>query len=131
MVVQNLITELHYYLKKLKESVEKYLKACLVFYDDPTERTHIITQLIDKCVENSNDFSIISDICMELDNYGLELRYPCYEGRAFVSDEEIETYLGTLNTVSEFAHNLLDEVIDKYNKKNKEINKKQFAEEEL
>lgn len=60
-----------------QQSVEKYLKAFLVYHNKPFRKTHNIAELIELCAEIDGDFQKLEEIkAHELTVYATELRYP-------------------------------------------------------
>lgn len=59
-----------------QQSAEKYLKAALVHFEKPIEKTHDLTflaELLQECVDVSDEFY---RACASLTKYGVKARYP-------------------------------------------------------
>jgi len=59
-----------------QQSAEKYLKAYLAFKEIETLKTHDLVLLNDLCQKHDTEFSLLSDECLRLTDYGVSIRYP-------------------------------------------------------
>ena len=59
-----------------QQSAEKYLKGYIASQDDKVIRTHDLVDLNKKCRNYVADFSKISEECLRLTDYGVNVRYP-------------------------------------------------------
>jgi HEPN domain-containing protein len=59
-----------------QQSVEKILKGFLISNNIVAPKTHDLQQLRIMCVDIDNDFEDLEDVCMELNPYGVQPRYP-------------------------------------------------------
>ena len=59
-----------------QQSAEKYLKGYMAFHNHKVIKTHDLTLLNKICVEIDNNFKSIEDDCIELVDYGVQVRYP-------------------------------------------------------
>lgn len=59
-----------------QQSSEKYLKGYIALNGGNIVKTHDLTLLNKLCVKYDNDFRQIEDDCIELVDYGVQVRYP-------------------------------------------------------
>jgi len=59
-----------------QQSAEKYLKGYIALKGGHIIKTHDLTHLNKFCVKYDNDFYKIEDECVELVDYGVQVRYP-------------------------------------------------------
>jgi HEPN domain-containing protein len=59
-----------------EQAAEKYLKAYLIYNDEPIAKTHDLVFLNKKCIKQDKDFEKITKECIRLTNYGVNIRYP-------------------------------------------------------
>ncbi|MGL4671068.1 HEPN domain-containing protein [Cetobacterium sp.] len=59
-----------------QQSAEKYLKGFLLLNGEKLQRTHDLIFLNNICKKYSSEFENIEDDCLELIDYGVEVRYP-------------------------------------------------------
>lgn len=61
----------------MQQCVEKYLKAFLIFHGCEIGRTHVLEELIRRCMEIDPDFQQLFDMDAHLlTSYAVEARYP-------------------------------------------------------
>ena len=84
-----------------QQSVEKYLKAYLIFLDIPFKFTHDLVYLLDLMVQKDPDFHNYYEIVSELQGYAIEVRYP--NETIFLSKEKVETALMIARNVRELV----------------------------
>jgi HEPN domain-containing protein len=78
------------------QSVEKYLKAYLVFLNIVPKKTHDLRFLNDLCIEKDNEFQIVSALCDVLNKFSNDVRYPHkYE----VNETDVQFSLNTVEKV--------------------------------
>lgn len=59
-----------------QQSVEKFLKAFLVYHKIDFERVHSLEYLIKLCSTVDTEFEILYEITKDLSDYAIEIRYP-------------------------------------------------------
>jgi len=59
-----------------EQAAEKMLKGILVRFDIEPPRTHDLIQLCKLCCEADARFERLTDACLELTPYGVQVRYP-------------------------------------------------------
>ncbi len=60
-----------------QQTVEKYLKAFLIYNQKEISRTHDLTFLINQCIKIDEEFKILFELEVDtLTFYAVELRYP-------------------------------------------------------
>jgi len=59
-----------------QQAAEKMLKAFLVSNEISPPRTHDLRQLCEMCIEISDSFDNLKDVCTALNPYGVQPRYP-------------------------------------------------------
>jgi len=88
-----------------QQTVEKGLKAFLVWRVAPFEKVHSLTYLLDLCERQDPGFTSIRDRAETLAPYAVEVRYPG-EARE-IAQTEAEEALATAEMVWKFVLNLL------------------------
>ena len=58
------------------QAVEKYLKGFLIYYDIIPQKTHDLLLLTNLCIEKNNEFGSIIPLCIFLNNFVNDIRYP-------------------------------------------------------
>ena len=83
-----------------QQSAEKYLKGYIILMGGKSIKTHDLTMLNRLCTQYSWDFKDIEDDCIELVNYGVQVRYPyemmleeCDMKQAIISAKRIEQHI--------------------------------------
>ena len=71
-----------------QQALEKYLKAYLIASSIPFKYTHDLVYLLELIISEDLDFKKYYEICLELQGYAVEIRYP--DGMVFPSEELIE-----------------------------------------
>ena len=88
-----------------QQSVEKMLKAFLVWKTVPFEKVHSLNYLLDLCEEVEPEWGSLREKAETLAPYAVEIRYP---GEVIeVSLEEAQEALYTAKAVRDFVLNLL------------------------
>ena len=59
-----------------QQSAEKYLKGYLVYHSTVFEKNHNLIVLNKKCMKIEKDFKQITNECVSLNPYSVEVRYP-------------------------------------------------------
>lgn len=86
-----------------QQSAEKYLKGYIALNGGSIIKTHDLTLLNKLCVKYNNDFRKIEDDCIELVDYGVQVRYPF--------NLDLEEY--DMKNAIESANSIRDFIIDK------------------
>jgi HEPN domain-containing protein len=91
-----------------QQSVEKALKAYLVYLDIPFRKTHSLTYLLDLLVEHENISDEMYSDLEKLESYAVEIRYPdnLYEP----SEEEAKEALKIASKIVNFVINKIGTV---------------------
>lgn len=84
-----------------QQSVEKTLKAFLVWKCVPFDRVHNLTYLLDLCEVENGDFSVLQEIVEVLTPYAVEVRYPGV--KLGLSLEDVTEALNGAETVWNFV----------------------------
>ncbi|MCD6122556.1 MAG: HEPN domain-containing protein [Spirochaetales bacterium] len=84
-----------------QQSVEKYLKAFLIFEGKQPEKTHIIEKLLMECVEIDKGFIYFDEITAGFTYYAVENRYP--DDFYIPSVEEAEEAVSAAEKIKEFV----------------------------
>lgn len=61
-----------------EQAVEKMLKGFLVYHDVDVPKTHDLVQLCELCSSISSEFDTISEMCLDLSPYAVQIRYPSH-----------------------------------------------------
>jgi len=59
-----------------QQCVEKYLKAFIVKHHGEIKKTHNLEELCKVCTVIDGGFIAISDLCIDLTDFAVEIRYP-------------------------------------------------------
>ena len=59
-----------------QQCAEKYLKAFIVKHNGEIKKTHNLEELCKACTVFDGDFAEIKDLCIDLTDYAVEIRYP-------------------------------------------------------
>jgi HEPN domain-containing protein len=83
-----------------QQSAEKYLKGYIAFIGGTILKTHDLTILNKTCKQHDENFQNIDDDCVELVDYGVQVRYPFHFDleesdmrQAIESAERIKKYI--------------------------------------
>ena len=88
-----------------QQTVEKALKAFLVWKAVPFEKVHSLAYLLDLCEAQELEFASLRDKAETLAPYAVEVRYP---GEVMeISQEEAQEALATAEAVGNFILNLI------------------------
>jgi HEPN domain-containing protein len=68
------------------QSIEKYLKAYLIFHDIVPEKTHNLLFLNNICIEKDKKFEEVITECGYMNRFGIDTRYP---RRIETKDEDV------------------------------------------
>ncbi len=90
-----------------QQSAEKYLKAYLAQHDFEFEKTHNLLYLLELVKKKDNDFEVIRDQLIVLNDYGVEVRYPGGWIKPFL--EDTQEALQKAKEVKEFVSGKLPE----------------------
>jgi HEPN domain-containing protein len=83
-----------------QQSIEKFLKAFLVYKDFHFKKTHDLEELRDKCAEYDRDFQTLD--FFNLTDYAVEYRYPTDD--LTPGKEEINHYLNLVQKTKELVN---------------------------
>jgi len=87
-----------------QQTVEKSLKAFLVFHGVSVQKTHDLTALLRACVEIDSDFSAFYDVCECMAPMAVAVRYPDhYEP----TQHDMETAFSGASKIYDFVHHKL------------------------
>lgn len=88
-----------------QQSIEKALKAFLVWKNEPFEKTHNISYLIDLCKTHGLEIDFLRDKAGILTFYAVEFRYPSDELK--ISKEEADEALEIAKDVWRLISNII------------------------
>lgn len=94
-----------------QQSVEKYLKACLIMYGYSVYKSHDLFELLGYCIKENKKFEKIKDECISLTNYAVETRYPFH--KFDLEESDVKSAIEAMNK----CNNLIIDILDKYIKK--------------
>ena len=98
-----------------QQSVEKYLKACLIMYGYAVYKSHDLYELLGNCIKENEEFEKIKDECISLTNYAVETRYPFH--KFDLEEQDVKAAVESMNK----CNNLMIDILDKYIKDNENI----------
>jgi HEPN domain-containing protein len=84
-----------------QQSVEKYLKAYLIFLEIPFKRVHSLNYLLSLINEKIEIEENIFEIASNLEDYAVEIRYP--DTTIELCSEDIENAILIAKTIREFV----------------------------
>ncbi|SHH84037.1 HEPN domain-containing protein [Caloranaerobacter azorensis DSM 13643] len=87
-----------------QQSAEKYLKGYIALNGDNIIKTHDLTLLNKICMKFDKDFQEIEDDCIELVDYGVQVRYPF---RIELEEQDMKKALESAERIKNF---ILDKV---------------------
>ena len=82
-----------------QQSAEKFLKGFLVLNEIEPPKIHDLRRLCEMCMEINKDFENLKDICMELNPYGVQPRYP---NEIEVLETDVEKALQNVQAMVDF-----------------------------
>ena len=88
-----------------QQSIEKMLKAFLVWKSVPFEKTHDISHLLDLCEIHGLEIAFLRDKAETLTAYAVEVRYPGDDLK--VTKEKADEALLIANAVSKMINDLI------------------------
>lgn len=88
-----------------QQSIEKMLKAFLVWKNEPFEKTHDISHLLDLCEIHGLEIAFLRDKAETLASYAVEIRYP--GDNIEVTREKTDEALSIANAVSKLINDLI------------------------
>ncbi|MEK7396963.1 MAG: HEPN domain-containing protein [Candidatus Poribacteria bacterium] len=88
-----------------QQSIEKMLKAFLVWKNEPFEKTHNINYLLDLCKIHGLEIAFLRDKAGILTSYAVEVRYP--GDNIEVTREEAGEALSIADAVSKLINDLI------------------------
>ncbi len=102
-----------------QQTVEKYLKACLVLYDISIIKSHDLIELNSLCEQKNKEFKTIEKECFDLTDYAVQTRYPFH--KFDLTEELTKKAIQDMEKVCKFISNVLkqDEDFDIENKEEK------------
>lgn len=59
-----------------QQCAEKYLKGFIALYGKEIPRVHDLVVLNKRCFDHEKEFKMIQDHCIDLTDYGIQMRYP-------------------------------------------------------
>ena len=91
-----------------QQSVEKYLKACLIMYGYSVYKSHDLYELLGNCIKENKEFEKIKDECIALTNYAVETRYPFH--KFDLEEQDVKTSIEYMNK----CNNLMIDILNNY-----------------
>ena len=95
-----------------QQCAEKVLKAYLVTRHQHVEKTHDLTDILKKCIQQDSEFFILKDDVVMLNNYAVTTRYPD-NWREIPVEEAVEA-IENAERIFEFIINKLEKHLGKY-----------------
>lgn len=89
-----------------QQCVEKYLKGFIALNGGSILKTHDLTMLNKQCSEFDNTFKEIEDQCIELTDYGVQVRYPFHID---IEETDVELAINNTKKVIDFISNRIKE----------------------
>ena len=102
-----------------QQSVEKYLKACLIMYGYSVYKSHDLFELLGYCIKENKEFEKIKEECISLTNYAVETRYPFHKFE--LEENDVKEAINSMNK----CNNLIIDVLNNYLQNEKENNNKE------
>ena len=94
-----------------QQSVEKYLKACLIMYGYSVYKSHDLFELLGYCRKENKKFEDIKEECILLSNYAVETRYPFH--KFDLEENDVEQAIKSMNKCNSLIIEILNEYIQK------------------
>ena len=88
-----------------QQTVEKSLKAFLVWKKIPFEKVHSLTYLMDLCESQESEFASFRDMAEKLESYAVLIRYPSED--MAISQKDADEALITAETTWSFIMTLI------------------------
>ena len=88
-----------------QQSAEKYLKGFIFLKDVEPEKTHILEELINVCLENNAEFSTLLTKAVFLTRYGVMPRYP---NQLEITNDDMKTAIQYAKDVQEFVLKVIE-----------------------
>ncbi len=88
-----------------QQTVEKCLKAFLVWKNIPFEKVHSLTYLLDLCELHESEFKSFRDMAENLESYAVVIRYPVENIE--ISQNDAQEALITAETIWNFITTLI------------------------
>lgn len=88
-----------------QQSVEKYLKACLIFYGYSVYKSHDLLELNELCAKSNSNFINIRKECSQLSDYAVETRYPFHTFD--ITEIEVKNAIKYMNICDDFITDVL------------------------
>lgn len=86
-----------------QQSAEKYIKGYIAYHGGSIVKTHDLTLLNKICLNYDQDFHSIQDDCIELTDYGVQIRYPFH----------LDVEENDVNNAAESAERIKKFILDK------------------
>ena len=90
-----------------QQTVEKLLKAYIIFNDGELLRTHDLIELNTICSTYCSDFSNIMDNCINLNDYSVQVRYPYHQFD--IEEIDVENALKDMEIINNFVRKRIKE----------------------
>jgi len=88
-----------------QQTVEKSLKAFLVWKKIPFEKVHNLTYLMDLCESQESEFAFFRDMAENLESYAVVIRYP--SENIAISQKDADEAISTAETIWSFILTLI------------------------
>lgn len=83
-----------------QQSAEKFLKGFIAYNGGTISKTHDLLILNKECCKYYEEFKEIQNECIDLTDYGVQLRYPFH---LEINEHDVEEGLKNVNTIKEFV----------------------------
>ena len=88
-----------------EQAAEKLLKGALVQFGVEPPKTHDLLQLCRLCMEKDSQFEQLTDACVELTPYGVQVRYP---SNLELDESDVRCALRECRKIHEFVQQKLE-----------------------
>lgn len=89
-----------------QQSAEKFLKGYLAFEREPIKKTHDLQFLCKLASQKNEKLNIIEDDCIELTDYGVEVRYPFHTD---IEDIDVDRAIISANRIKEIITQIVND----------------------
>lgn len=87
-----------------EQAAEKMLKGFLVYHNVDVPKTHDLVQLCELCSSISPEFESVSEMCLDLSPYAVQIRYPSH---IELEKADMQNALNDCQRVFDFIHERL------------------------
>ena len=88
-----------------QQCVEKYLKGFIALNGGQILKTHDLVALNKECISFNNEFDAIENECIELTDYGVQVRYPFH---IEIEDFDVQNAIKNTQTTVDFIKKIVE-----------------------